>query len=98
MLLEFGADPNLCDGMGQTALHRACCRGWVEVVGELRGKGAKMGVRDREGNTGLHLAVEEGHVSFFVFCHFLLHRFLFFWLIVCFFFSPIFFLCVPRWK
>ena len=43
LLLANGADPNIRDGAGWTALDSALHFGWVDVVAALRGRGAECG-------------------------------------------------------
>jgi ankyrin repeat protein len=56
------SDIKLCDGMGQTALHRAATLGQTQVVAILLGHDHSIiDWRDKEGNTALNLAAQEGH-------------------------------------
>ena len=61
-LLEEGADVNLAQGDGMTALHWAAEVGDVEMVGMLLDAGAKLEGVTRIGDyTPLHIASEAGH-------------------------------------
>ena len=61
-LLEEGADVNLAQGDGMTALHWAAEAGDVEMVGVLLYAGAKLEGVTRIGDyTPLHVASEAGH-------------------------------------
>ena len=63
-LLEGGADPNLAQGDGFTALHAAAMEGHTGVVEALLEKGAEVGATTRIGAyTPLHLASRGGHGS-----------------------------------
>lgn len=77
LFLEFGADPNWRDLLGQTALHEVGCdsRGtYLEKVALLLEHGADPRIADKDGNTPLHfirreiaeknwaLEVELGHI------------------------------------
>ena len=55
-LLEHGADPNVPDNLGTTALHAAIHRGWevVTFVEVLLEYGANVDARDKKGWTPLH--------------------------------------------
>ena len=49
---------------GQTALHRACYFGEIEVVDWLlKNTSLKVGERDRKGNNCLHLACEGVNIA-----------------------------------
>ena len=57
LLLKDGADPNLAQGDGLTALHVAAEEGYLEIVELLLGAGAKIEAKTRIGEyTPLHLA------------------------------------------
>ncbi|CAG0915088.1 unnamed protein product [Notodromas monacha] len=62
VLLSNGADPNLQDKKGSSALHRAAAQGHNDSLKMLVGlsKTLRVDVQDRWGNTPLHLACEEG--------------------------------------
>lgn len=63
-LLENGADPNLAQGDGLTALHLAAREGHIEVVEILIGAGAETGTTTRIGDyTPLHLAGGAGNAG-----------------------------------
>lgn len=56
-LLEKGADPNLLDAQGNTALHTAASRGInTKVVQALLDRGAKTKLRNKAGHTALDIA------------------------------------------
>lgn len=51
LLLERGADANVADSLGLTALHVAASRGNLKVIEVLLNAGADPGAEDLEGNT-----------------------------------------------
>lgn len=57
LLLDAGADVNVADGRGQTALHGAAAKGYDQVVRFLVERGAKLDSKDRNGNTPLDAAL-----------------------------------------
>lgn len=59
-LLLANATIDLTDGKGQTALHRACLKGQLDMAKLLVEKGASTSARDREGNTPLMLLMQSG--------------------------------------
>lgn len=59
-LLDKGGDPNLADAQGRTALHHAIHWSRDKAVSLLLARGAKLGVRDRDGRTPLGLARSRG--------------------------------------
>lgn len=62
-LLSSGADPNLPDGYGKTALMGAALMALDEVAEHLLEAGASVDVKDRQGRTCLHYAVMGGRIS-----------------------------------
>lgn len=56
-LLEAGADPNVTDHSGATALHRACVEGKPDVAHQLVLRGANVSAADDRGKTPMHYAV-----------------------------------------
>lgn len=66
LLLELGADPNLQDGEGRTALHLVSARGTgAETIRALVEAGADPGTRDNRGRTPLDLAATaKGRTAF----------------------------------
>ena len=61
MLLESGADANLTNAQGLTALHWAAFKGFADIVELLLGKGANAGVKGGPGVTPLMQAAMNGH-------------------------------------
>ena len=63
-LLDEGADPNVAQGDGLTALHLAAQEGNLEIVEVLLGAGAKVEAKTRIGDfTPLHLASGGAHAT-----------------------------------
>jgi ankyrin repeat protein len=62
-LLDHGADVNLADGQGKTALYHAAEAGNKAMVELLLGRGADVNARDGRGQTALHLAAANGFQS-----------------------------------
>lgn len=62
-LLEEGADVNLSDECGRTALHWACTRHQPNAVASLLLSGAKVNLPDNCGYTALQRAACEGHIN-----------------------------------
>ena len=58
MLLERGADVNLFDNNGCTALMRAAYGGYASLVEELIAYGADKEMVDKEGNKAIHYVRE----------------------------------------
>ncbi|NXI76665.1 ANKR7 protein, partial [Rhipidura dahli] len=61
ILLEHGADPNLVDAEGNTALHLAVLSGNIAVAGLLLEHGARSDAQNQAGYTPLNLAVSKEH-------------------------------------
>ncbi|KAK3254187.1 hypothetical protein CYMTET_36593, partial [Cymbomonas tetramitiformis] len=61
MLLEEGANPDVCDIDGCTVLHWASEKGRVDVVDLLLEAGANANALDEDNWTPLHLAVQHTH-------------------------------------
>jgi len=59
-LLAAGADPNLADEAGRTALDSACETGDIDMVSLLLMTGARAQCADADGVTPLHLAATKG--------------------------------------
>ncbi|RFU32189.1 hypothetical protein B7463_g4179, partial [Scytalidium lignicola] len=63
LLVESGADVDICDRMGWTALHAAtdkCCKQTVRIL--LRNS-AKINAKGAHGETALHIAAYHGHTA-----------------------------------
>ena len=63
LLLDFGADMEVADLNGTTALSAAAFLGYVEIADMLVEHGALYMARDRIGMTPLHYAVYGGHLK-----------------------------------
>ncbi|GFO39840.1 ankyrin homolog [Plakobranchus ocellatus] len=62
-LLDAGADPNIANSLGDTALHMAVAEGSVGTIRQLVEAGAELEVRDSNGLTPLLLATNTGHAD-----------------------------------
>lgn len=60
LLLEVGADPNIQDDNGMSALHIACCTGSLDTIKLLVNSGAFIYLRDNRGDIPLHHAIRCG--------------------------------------
>ena len=60
MLLKLGAEANMTDNHGRTALHDGCLKGHVGAARLLLDRGAKINARDTDGATPLHDAALGG--------------------------------------
>ena len=60
VLLDAGADPNLPENNGQTAVFGAATQGWNTVVQLLADRGADLQHKDNNGNTPLDAAMGRG--------------------------------------
>ena len=65
-LLGRGADPNVPDRAGRTALHGAARRGAVETMSALLDAGGNPNQRDEDGNTPLHFASDASQPTLMV--------------------------------
>ncbi|KAH9232366.1 hypothetical protein K456DRAFT_37602 [Colletotrichum gloeosporioides 23] len=63
LLLHHGADPNIQDNDGQTALMKAAKKGYIHVTSCLIKHFAVVNMKDFRGRTALHQAVEKGCVG-----------------------------------
>lgn len=63
-LLESGADPNLSDCKGRTAVHLAAVRGSVELLQDLKQFGADMCPLDDNGNLPIHFCIHPDVIEF----------------------------------
>jgi len=61
LLLSFGADPNIVDMKGRSALHHSANNGHHHTCLILIKNGAMMFLGDLQGNTSLHLATLNNH-------------------------------------
>ncbi|ELU02541.1 hypothetical protein CAPTEDRAFT_76451, partial [Capitella teleta] len=61
LLVLFGSDCNVTNGVGETSLHIAARFGFVDLVHALIEGGSEREHRNREGKTALDIAQEEGH-------------------------------------
>lgn len=61
MLLEHGADPNVREQAGYTALHAAAQNGDVEIIRELLLGGADLRLKSDDGKTAMDTAMDAGH-------------------------------------
>lgn len=63
LILIYGADVNLPDAQGLTALYHATVGGHVDIVSILLNHGAKVAQEDHEGPTPLRLALDGGYIE-----------------------------------
>ena len=61
LLLELGADPNVCNNDHKTPLHETSFCGLLEAARLLLSHGAKVDEKDGEGRTPFQLAAINGH-------------------------------------
>lgn len=61
LLLERGADPDICTTKEDIPLMLAACKGLAGTVGLLVQGGAKLDLRDDDDDSALSLAAERGH-------------------------------------
>ena len=61
LLLELGADPNVCNNDHKTPLHETSFYGLLEAARLLLSHGAKVDEKDGEGRTPFQLAAINGH-------------------------------------
>ena len=61
--LEYVRNINLLDDNGSTALHKAACGGYNDIVQLLLTKGASIQAINHLNDTSLHLAARNGHTS-----------------------------------
>ncbi|PVD33504.1 hypothetical protein C0Q70_04760 [Pomacea canaliculata] len=71
LLLEHGAQANMCDSEGQSVLHRYASLDWsklllmgsqVQLAQKLLDAGADIQLKDLQGNTPLHLAIQHSNL------------------------------------
>ncbi|KAL2349185.1 hypothetical protein Fmac_003185 [Flemingia macrophylla] len=58
--MKDGADVNLKNGGGRTALHYAASKGWLKIAEILISHNAKINIKDKVGCTPLHRAASTG--------------------------------------
>ena len=63
LLVDSGCSVNICDTDGQTPLHKACSKGYVEVAELFLKRNSNINQCDKLMKTPLVLAVEGGHTK-----------------------------------
>jgi ankyrin repeat protein len=58
LLLDKGANPDLCDGRGRTVLYKACENHMFSVIGRALEIGADVNIAGNDGKAPLHLALQ----------------------------------------
>ena len=61
LLLELGADPNICTNLDGTPLHEASSQGLLEAARLLLSRGAKVDKKNTWGETPFQLAASKGY-------------------------------------